>query len=650
MHCILIFDHFNDILFTKCDKKFSTHIEKLAKNQGLLIEEKESEANAAKLSPNILIQLFSPVVTSQQIMSSQFGNSYTSVQCQDGTNIVFDEFMGYLFVHVGLEEVNTLKRLLSICICFVQHLCGPDVTQLKSSANRSQLLTNLLDTWCVLSDRDQSFLVEAVEQLTVSAELSLTVIKTLRDAINKLKALLEHPRSHALIFVDNKFLSLYSSREADELAPADILFLNILTELYHHTPAGKPLSSNSELEENSSEEFFSPESSPQHIVKPTEEHVEPSEKENVSAASESLSSHLVLLCGSGAFSPHAVHIFTLAEGVSLLLLCQTGNEMICSGLHDAFSSIVTLQNIQLGDGADTSISRAIEILEGAIKRIFDTLKKNKSMMTPQIEAVSKDIHSKWEFIHKKYNEYMREKESGAGLEATYSSLVKSLRHLLHLTCLDKGVVGKTYKAASPVADQVRTSLADFTHFLKIKAIHNFSLGSRTSLTINKYLEEFPGLVHFLYIDRTNHRVITPSLDFTSEETVTLTKKKIWSMVEYSRLHLQDGHLAVMWKDTTFNYAFYLWFEDTTGSPLKPRVCPTIAVKSLPIPGVLCGDFYQRLVELCFPKSAPGKVRCFELYCIHLGLATSSCVLEHSRRLAATIYEVTGITNNPVDLL
>lgn len=41
MHSILIFDHFNDILFTKCDKKFSNHIEKLAIKQGLLVEDEK---------------------------------------------------------------------------------------------------------------------------------------------------------------------------------------------------------------------------------------------------------------------------------------------------------------------------------------------------------------------------------------------------------------------------------------------------------------------------------------------------------------------------------------------------------------------------------------------------------------------------------
>lgn len=37
------------------------------------------------------------------------------------------------------------------------------------------------------------------------------------------------------------------------------------------------------------------------------------------------------------------------------------------------------------------------------------------------------------------------------------------------------------------------------------------------------------------------------------------------MVEQSRIHLQEGHLSVMWKDTTFNYAYFLWFEDTSVS-------------------------------------------------------------------------------------
>jgi hypothetical protein len=44
-----------------------------------------------ELSYSALIQHFSPIVTSLQLMNCQFGNSYTSVQCKDGTNMVFNQ-------------------------------------------------------------------------------------------------------------------------------------------------------------------------------------------------------------------------------------------------------------------------------------------------------------------------------------------------------------------------------------------------------------------------------------------------------------------------------------------------------------------------------------------------------------------------------
>ncbi|KAJ8928402.1 hypothetical protein NQ314_019067 [Rhamnusium bicolor] len=169
---------------------------------------------------------------------------------------------------------------------------------------------------------------------------------------------------------------------------------------------------------------------------------------------------------------------------------------------------------------------------------------------------------------------------------------------------------------------------------------------KDSLTINKYLEEFPGLVHFVYVDRTTHRVTTPTLDFGTEESL-LYKKKIWFMINFARIHLQEGSSSLMWKDTTFNYAYFLWFEDNSGAPLKPAVIPNC---NLPLPGILCEDFYQKLKEICFPKMAPSKIRCYELFCMHLGLVTASCVLEQTRRLSATIWELRGHPSHAIDLL
>lgn len=54
--------------------------------------------------------------------------------------------------------------------------------------------------------------------------------------------------------------------------------------------------------------------------------------------------------------------------------------------------------------------------------------------------------------------------------------------------------------------------------------------------------------------------------------------------------------------------------------------------------------------MCFPKMAPNKIKCYELFCVHLGLVTAQCVLEQTRRLSASIWELKGHPNHPIDLI
>jgi len=134
----------------------------------------------------------------------------------------------------------------------------------------------------------------------------------------------------------------------------------------------------------------------------------------------------------------------------------------------------------------------------------------------------------------------------------------------------------------------------------------------------------------------------PALDFGSDDSLKLTKEKIWLMVKFGREHLQQGHFSVLWKDGTFSYSYFLWFEDATGQPVVAKSVPELPWDDCPLlPGILCGDFYRRLVKEAFPGPSSSKIKCLELFCVHLGLSTSSCVLGHAKRLASTIYEVIG---------
>ncbi|XP_024936234.1 uncharacterized protein LOC107263082 isoform X2 [Cephus cinctus] len=591
MRGILIFDHLNDVLFTKCNKKFTKHIQKLAKIQGLVVEGKMDGECDQKLSPNIIIQLFSPIVTSQNIMASQFGNSYTSVRCQDGTNMVFDDFMGYTFMYIAIEDVALMKRTLGVCVSIVRHLCGPDVTiKNAQDLSASDILLMVLMCW-VANRRGKG-----------------TEIDTFKDNADD---------------EDDDFLLPQSSPSGKE------------EERHSFTATTKLANPTSE-----------------DITKLFGDSRDSSVSEGLySFAEDGLYSQLVLLGSERGYTANAIHISELSEGINLVTIVEVTNLATSSGLYDSFYHLNIINGLQLQRDID-ELRPAFDNLDGALKKALDGIKKNRAHVSNDVDMCQRRLQVKWEFVRKKYMDLLksRDPESILQIESNTSGFIETMKELFRLTCFDNNFLKQGTDVIVTVSRLVRQKLNDFSDFLKVKALKNFTLGSRTSLTINKYLEEFPGLVHFIYIDRTTHRLTTPTLDFTNPETLALTTKKIWAMVENSRSHLQEGHLAVMWKDTTFNYSYFLWFEDSSGSPLKSKAYLNHIMKTFPIPGILCGDYYRKLVEACFPKLSPNKIRVYELYCVHLGLATSSCVLEHSRRLAATIWEVTGLPNNPADIL
>ncbi|XP_066603341.1 BLOC-3 complex member HPS1 isoform X2 [Prorops nasuta] len=658
MKGILIFDHLNDVLFTKCDKPFAQHIQKLAKLQGLITDYKNIENIDIKPSPNIIMQLFSPIVTSQYVMASQFGNTYTSMKCQDGTNMVFDDFMGYTFIYISMEDIEYMKRALGICVSIVRHVCGPDIALLKSSREKVNLVSSLINAWVKLQKYEQSILTEAVEQLSVNADLASSVLKVLRDASDSLKSQSDFNNVHVLILVRQKFLSLYSSKNAHDLCASDILLMVLLCWVVN----GKAKHEELDIQQSDSEEedIVLPDNSLSRedeaipfggkLSNPTSEDI--TNLFSLCAINTNgLYSQLFILGSDEGYTANAVHIHELWENINLVTIIEVTNFATSSGLYDSFYYSNIINGLQLQRDID-ELRPAFDNLDISIKKTLDGIKKNRGSINNDVDMCQRRFQVKWEFIRKKYMDLLksRDPESILQIESNTSSFTDTMKELFRLTCLDGNFLKLGIDVLNTTSRLVRQKLNDFSDFLKVKALKNFTLGSRTSLTINKYLEEFPGLVHFIYIDRTTHRLIAPTLDFTSPETLTLTRKKIWNMVAQSRKHLQEGHLSVMWKDTTFNYAYFLWFEDSSRSPLKCKVYLNHTMKNFPVPGILCGDYYRKMAETCFPKISLNKTRIYELYCVHLGLATSSCVLEHSRRLAATIWEVTGVLSNPADII
>lgn len=493
MKGILIFDHLNDVLFMKCNKKFANHIQKLAKIQGLISEIKDE--NNSILNPNIIMQLFSPIVTSQHVMASQFGNSYTSMRCHDGTNMVFDEFMGYTFIYISMDEVELMKRTLGVYVAIVRHVCGPDVAVLKINRQKVCLVSNLLDAWMHLRNCEQSMLTEAIEQLSINTDLGVAILKVLHDACDKLKAQSEFSNVHILILVEQKFLSLYSSKNAHDLYASDILLMMLMCWVVNQRRKGdnqSGINSNNDdcidillPENNSSKEeqiTFGTK-----LANPTSEDItnlfrgsrESSINEGLySLMDDELYSNLILLGTEHDYTANAVHIFELADGINLIMIVEITNLATSSGLYDSFHYLNIINGLQLQRDID-ELRPAFENFDLAMKKTLDGIKKNRANVSNDVDMCQRRLQTKWEFVRKKYIDLLksRDPESILQIESNTSGFMDNLKELYRLTCFDKNFLKQGVDVLTTVGKLVRQKLNDFSDFLKVKALKNFTLGS-----------------------------------------------------------------------------------------------------------------------------------------------------------------------------
>ncbi|CAH2084723.1 unnamed protein product [Euphydryas editha] len=154
---------------------------------------------------------------------------------------------------------------------------------------------------------------------------------------------------------------------------------------------------------------------------------------------------------------------------------------------------------------------------------------------------------------------------------------------------------------------------------------------------HKYVEEFPGLVHFVYADRTAARCLAPDM---ADCVDMLTADTVRCIVRTATRVLREGYGAAVWRRGALHVCALRWFE-RRGAALRPAAPPhPAAVRALPPPADIRQAFYRQLVELAFPNDSQG-VSVKELICIHLGLLPASTAVQQARRLAHSVYELTG---------
>jgi len=160
-----------------------------------------------------------------------------------------------------------------------------------------------------------------------------------------------------------------------------------------------------------------------------------------------------------------------------------------------------------------------------------------------------------------------------------------------------------------------------------------------------YIHQLPGLVHYIFVDRSSGRVTAPNITQLSGQefvgtkeysrcTLEVLKSKVWDMVQKAHVALSSGYSQMLMTCGDFQYSYQLWFESdkTYEQPTDPldKGMPA-SRKGMPI----TNEFYADLCRRLFP-SKYRSVKCYELYTLYLSGVSAKTIATHNSTLIDAI--------------
>lgn len=263
-------------------------------------------------------------------------------------------------------------------------------------------LDSTLEQWRHFFAEDEAVLVEGIEHLLINQDLKRVAQRALEQAIENLKRDPYAQRSHAILFVKNKLLAMCSSRQAQELSTADLIFLQIYC--HHKSVSGV------------------------------------AENAPINANNRKIDTRLVFLQGhiNGTYAgciPHIVHVSHIGDNddVTLIILIEYGSLAVSSGLFDVFFAVHKVRILQMQNDLE-NLRPAFENLDHYVKQTLDAMKKCK-YNNHEIDAAIKRFGSKWELLRKKYAELFKnsDKDLILSIESNLPGLVDALKELFRVS-------------------------------------------------------------------------------------------------------------------------------------------------------------------------------------------------------------------------
>lgn len=163
--------------------------------------------------------------------------------------------------------------------------------------------------------------------------------------------------------------------------------------------------------------------------------------------------------------------------------------------------------------------------------------------------------------------------------------------------------------------------------------------SHLSSYMLQYLHQFPGLVHFILIERNKNVLYSPiptslagrNFNNKVDNQEEVIRNKIWEMYSKTQLYLQKGYSSVLVKKHDFQFTYKLWVvcDDEEIVPDLSKSGNKLTLSPLHFKKLT--DYYASL-----RGNKVSKLKCFEFYALYVGFLSTDEVQRQNKLLLETL--------------